>query len=134
MRDFMSRQPWGGRKVRPRCDSFPLGKILSAILYLADFPGVLVLPVSSSLKRPVELDGPGTGAIDRTGTTIPALFGMQDNRGFSFLGMGYIYINRAYLYTDIAPGTKFGIEKHRLVRCRNIRDSENFFFSHISLQ
>jgi hypothetical protein len=113
---------------------FTSGKILSTVLYLADFPGVLVFPVSSRLKRPVELDGPGTGAIDGTGTTIPALLGMQDNRGFPFLGMGYIYINRAYLYTDIAPGTKFGIEKHRLVRSRNIRDSENVFFNHISLQ
>ena len=99
-----------------------------------DFSGGLILPVPTMLKRPVKCDGPVTGTIIDTATAIPALFGVQYNRGFPFLGMGYIYINRAYLYTDIAPGTEFRIEKHRLVRCRNIRDSENVFLGHIPLQ
>jgi len=80
------------------------------------------------------MDGPRTGAIDRAGTAIPALLRMQDNRGFPFLGMRYVHIYRAYLYTNIAPGAAIRIEQYRLVRCRDIGNSKNFILSHVFLQ
>jgi hypothetical protein len=102
-------------------------------LYLAYLPRFLVLPVPARLKRPVELDGPGTGAVDRTAAAVPALFGMQNDRRLPFLGMGYIDIDLADLDTYIASGTDVGIEQHWLVGCRNIGNCEYIFLCHVSL-
>jgi len=43
---------------------------------LLDFPGGLVLPISSLLKRPVEGDSPRTGTIIHTAAAIPAFIRM----------------------------------------------------------
>ena len=99
-----------------------------------DFPGFLVLPISPKLKRKVKLDSPGTGAIIGTATAVPALFGMQDNRRLALLRMGYIYIDLACFYTYVTSVANLRIEKNRIVRCRNIRNSEHFFLRHFILQ
>jgi hypothetical protein len=81
-----------------------------------DFSSGLVLPVPSLLQRPVKCDSPGTGTIINTATAIPAFFGMQRNRRFAFLGMGYINIYLADFYTMVAPIANIRIEDHRTVR------------------
>ncbi len=75
-----------------------------------DLPGFLVLPITPLLKRPVELNGAGTGTIIRTATAIPAFFRMKYDRRFACLRMWYIYIDLACLYTNVAPVTDFRVE------------------------
>jgi hypothetical protein len=99
-----------------------------------DFSGGLILPVPTVLKRPIKCDSPGTWTIIDTATAIPAFFRVQGNRRFAFLRMGYIDIYLADLYTMVAPITDIRVEYYRIVRCRNIRNSEYFFLRHFSLQ
>ena len=86
-----------------------------------DFPGGLVLPVSSLLQRPVECDSPGTGTITSTTTAIPALIGMQYDRRFTFLGIGYEYVYLADFYTGVAAVADIRIKNHLGVWCDHIR-------------
>jgi hypothetical protein len=79
------------------------------------------------------LNGSGTGAIICTATAIPAFLRMQDNRRLAFLRMGNIHIYLAYFYTDVAPVADVRVEQYRIVRRRNIRNSEYFFVRHVSL-
>jgi len=86
-----------------------------------DFPGGFVLPVPSLLKRPVEGDSPGSGTIINTAAAIPAFIGMQYDRWFAFLWIGYEYVYLADLYTDVAPVADIRIKNHRGIRCNHIR-------------
>ena len=75
-----------------------------------DFSRIFVFPVPSLLKRPVKLDGAWTGTIICAAAAIPTFFRVQNNWRFSLFRMRYIYIDRAYFYTDIAPVTNIRIE------------------------
>jgi hypothetical protein len=99
-----------------------------------DFSGGLVLPVSAVLQRPVKFYRAGAGTIVNAAAAIPAFIGMQYHRRFAFLGVGYINIYLADFYTVIAPIANIRIEDHRIVRCRNIRNGDYFFLSHLFLQ
>jgi hypothetical protein len=90
-------------------------------LDLMDFPGGLVLPVASLLKRPVEGDSSGTGTIINTAAAIPALIRMQYDRWFAFLGIGYEYVYLADFYTIVAAVADIRVKNHRGVRCDHIR-------------
>jgi hypothetical protein len=103
-------------------------------LDLMDFSGGLVLPVPSLLQWPVECNCPGTGTIIHTAAAVPALFGMQYNRRFAFLGMGYIHVYLADFYTMVAAVADIRIENHRVARCSDIRNGDYFFLRHRSLQ
>jgi hypothetical protein len=41
---------------------------------------------------------------------------MQDNRRFSFIGMGQVYVYLANLYAMVAPVADIRMENHRRVR------------------
>ena len=95
-----------------------------------DFSGLFVPPVSPQRQRPVKLDGPGNGAVIGAATAVPAFFGMQDNRRFALLRMGYIYIYLACLHAGVAPDTDILVEYYRLIGRLNIGNCEYFFLGH----
>jgi hypothetical protein len=68
-----------------------------------NFSGFLAFPVSSQLERPVELKGPGMGAINGAATAIPAFFRVQNDRRLAFLRMRYVHVYRTCFYTGVAP-------------------------------
>ena len=99
-----------------------------------DFPRLFVLPIAPQLNRKVKLNGPWTGTIIGTAAAIPAFLRVQNNRRFAFLRMRNIHINLAYFYTDVAPVADIRVEYDRIVRRRDIRNSEYLFPGHVLLQ
>ena len=85
------------------------------------FPGSFILPESPVLQCPFEGNSPGTGTIVNAAAAIPAFFWMQDNRRFTFLGMGYVNVYLADFHAMVAPVTYFRIENHLTTRRSYVR-------------
>ncbi len=85
------------------------------------FAGCFVLPIASSLERPVKFHRSGAGAIIGTTTAVPALFRVQDNGSLAFYRVGDINIHLADFHAVVAAGTDIRVENHRISRADDIR-------------
>jgi len=91
-------------------------------LYLPDYTGFFILPVTPGLQRPVEPDRSGTRAVIDAATAIPAFVRMKYNGRFALLGVGDIDIYLANLHAVITPVASIRIEQNHLIGCRDIGD------------
>jgi hypothetical protein len=85
-------------------------------LYLVDFPGRFILPITPLLQRPVQSNGSGAGAVINTTAAIPAFIRVQYHGRLAFLRIGHIYIYLADFHAVIAPVTDIRIESDRITR------------------
>jgi hypothetical protein len=85
--------------------------------------GILAHPASSLLQGPVELNSAGDRTLGDTGTAVPALIGMQNNRAFAFFRIGDIYIYGADFNTAVTTLADSRIENYRPAGSDDVRDS-----------
>ena len=82
--------------------------------------GLFTLPTYSLIYRILHLNGPRHRAVENTTTTKPAFIGIQHNRWFTFLWVGYHHIRPAHLYTLFAACAELSINKNYLARCHRV--------------
>ena len=101
---------------------WPILSLSVSALFLAvpeDLPRGFIFPVCPLLDRPVKGDCL-VGAIVNAAAAVPALIGVQDDRGLSFFRVGDKNVYLADLHAMVAAGTDIGIVYYRVSRADNI--------------